>query len=367
MPRVVNLRKRRAPEPDVLYVGVDEAGYGPNLGPLIVAATAIRGPASFLDCDWWKTLAPSIGRDTASPFVIDDSKRVLARPRGFERMARTVEGLLLHLDHDLYPLCELIRTLAPIDYEALCGEHWHGSLATQDAPLAEDLELTTPGVVANHSHDGQTLSGATDERPSKLVEAYPLQADDSASLCKAFARCGLEVLSVRARVLFPQAFNDRLNSLDTKADVEMELVESIVAGILADHADLQRAFVWVDRLGGRRYYRPLVERVAGDAFPITVEESALRSEYRFESSGREVSISFRVEGDSIHLPIALASMVAKYVRERSMEGFNEFWARRIEGLAPTAGYPGDARRFFDCVRPELESLGIPTRSVWRER
>jgi hypothetical protein len=60
-------------------------------------------------------------------------------------------------------------------------------------------------------------------------------------------------------------------------------------------------------------------------------------------------------------------MVCKYLREVLMGEFNRFWRDRIPDLAPTAGYPGDARRFFEAIAPELKRLGIAKERVWRQR
>ena len=35
--------------------------------------------------------------------------------------------------------------------------------------------------------------------------------------------------------------------------------------------------------------------------------------------------------------------------------------------APTAGYPSDAPRYFEAIRPALAKLGIPEDDVWRVR
>jgi hypothetical protein len=37
----------------------------------------------------------------------------------------------------------------------------------------------------------------------------------------------------------------------------------------------------------------------------------------------------------------------------------------VPGIAPTAGYPLDAKRFIDEIRPAMERLGIPESAVWR--
>ena len=66
-----------------------------------------------------------------------------------------------------------------------------------------------------------------------------------------------------------------------------------------------------------------------------------------------------------HLPVALASMLAKYLRELAMEQFNRFWQQRAPQVKPTKGYPQDARRFRQEVsailaeHPEWETV------MWR--
>jgi hypothetical protein len=47
--------------------------------------------------------------------------------------------------------------------------------------------------------------------------------------------------------------------------------------------------------------------------------------------------------------------------------FNRFWQNQVPGLKPTAGYPVDAARFFQAIRPALPRLGIPEKSIWRTR
>ena len=47
--------------------------------------------------------------------------------------------------------------------------------------------------------------------------------------------------------------------------------------------------------------------------------------------------------------------------------FNAFWRKHVPDLAPTAGYPGDAKRFFDAIRPAMERLDIPGAAVWRRK
>jgi ribonuclease HII len=169
--------------------------------------------------------------------------------------------------------------------------------------------------------------------------------------------------------MFPAAFNDRLGALGNKAEVELELITEILCRALtqADEQNLPHVRIVVDRLGGRRYYRELVEDLAQGAFVQVIEEGPMRSLYRYEAGGREVEIGFYVGGDGLHLPIALASMTAKYLRERCMRRFNAYWASFRPDLVPTAGYPGDSRRFLQDIEPLLADIALPLHRLWRER
>src|SRR5882724_262610 len=76
-------------------VGLDEAGYGPNLGPLVQAAIAAHIPDD-TGC-LWECLKDGVRRaDDADDgrILIDDSKLVHAGPNGLARLERTVVGTL---------------------------------------------------------------------------------------------------------------------------------------------------------------------------------------------------------------------------------------------------------------------------------
>ncbi len=60
-------------------------------------------------------------------------------------------------------------------------------------------------------------------------------------------------------------------------------------------------------------------------------------------------------------------MTAKYLREVLMREFNAFWQRHVPGLKPTAGYPGDAARLLDAIRPAAQRLGIAEAALWRRK
>jgi hypothetical protein len=53
------------------------------------------------------------------------------------------------------------------------------------------------------------------------------------------------------------------------------------------------------------------------------------------------------EAESHHMPVALASMSAKLVRETLMGRFNRYWNARLPELKPTAGYRQDGWRWLN--------------------
>jgi hypothetical protein len=50
-----------------------------------------------------------------------------------------------------------------------------------------------------------------------------------------------------------------------------------------------------------------------------------------------------------------------------MGEFNHFWQTHVPGLAPTAGYPGDALRFYEAIAPAAGRLGVPESALWRRK
>jgi hypothetical protein len=126
------------------------------------------------------------------------------------------------------------------------------------------------------------------------------------------------------------------------------------------------AVVFCDKHGGRNRYAALLQEVFPEQLVLVRQEGAELSKYRVQVADRQVEFRFQPKGEQ-HLPTALASMTAKYLRELAMRPFNTFWQRHVPGLKATAGYPGDARRFFAEIRAAKERLGISDQVLWRER
>jgi hypothetical protein len=118
----------------------------------------------------------------------------------------------------------------------------------------------------------------------------------------------------------------------------------------------EEALVVCDKHGGRNRYAGRLMAALSPSLLVAEREGAALSAYRLEVGGRVVRIRFVPAADATDRAAALASMAAKYVRELFMEGLNRFFAERVRGLRPTAGYYGDARRFARDVGAVLQEL-----------
>lgn len=311
-----------------LIVGTDEAGYGPNLGPLVVAATAWRladGPATAVAA--FAAVADSTRSAGAAPLWAD-SKAIHRGGAGFAALERGV----------------------------------HAALAIVHAEPVRDW----PRLAAAVGAIGPAADGATGwERLAAL--ALPRAADPQACTAAAatartaLGSAGLGLLGIACRAVYPREFNRLLDRGLNKSDILSQTTLDLAAHVAARFGP-DETLVWCDRHGGRKGYGSLVARHFSLPLVRPVEETAASSIYAAPAA--RLTVEFRVGGEA-RLPVALASMAAKYVRELAMHAFNAFWGERASGLAPTAGYPVDARRWRAEATAAIAAAGIPADDLWR--
>ncbi len=316
-------------------IGIDEAGLGPVVGPLVATAVTLEVPDELLEADLWACLAGAVGRRLAdrSPVVIADSKALYHGPRapgGLGPLERGVLAALGCLGTPPATMGELLGAVCGDDPVPTPGEPW---LDGPDLPLPR---ATVPGDLA--------------ERTGMLRGCL--------------AAAGVRVAAVRSRVVHPAGLNLLLDHHDNKAEAAFEVFAELLGEILETPTP---ALVHADRLGGRHCYHEHLGRVRGVEWAWILEEGARRSSYRLETAGRPVEVRFTVDGDAAQLPVALASMVSKYIRELHMELLNRFWCGCVPGLEPTAGYFTDGSRFLAEIEPARRRLGITLTSLRRSR
>src|SRR5262245_2242807 len=107
-------------------VGIDEAGYGPNLGPFVMSAVACRVPDDRTDADLWQALREVVRRhsdeedEADDRFMVDDSKLVYSN--GLGRLER---GVLSSLGQLGQTVADFIDKLSPDCHPELRRECWY--------------------------------------------------------------------------------------------------------------------------------------------------------------------------------------------------------------------------------------------------
>jgi len=306
-----------APMPLILC-GIDEAGYGPTLGPLCVGLAVLRindWDAGEKVPNLWTLLRRGVARQISRSgrrVVIADSK-------------------LLKLPNDSktrHPLLHLERGV-------LSAGRCAGLEAGTDADLLAGL--------------GTRLG----EGPWYAGEPFPLPLGSSPEevaiaanlLAGTLDRAGVGILQLRCTAVGECVFNQIIRETGSKAEATLGAVRGHLRRILAEHAAGEPVQIVCDRLGGRTSYGPFLERDLSR--PVTtLEESGRASRYDL---GDGVRVAFAPEAERRSLAVALASMLAKYVRELAMARFNRYWCARAGELKPTAGYHSDARRWLADV------------------
>jgi hypothetical protein len=152
-------------------------------------------------------------------------------------------------------------------------------------------------------------------------------------------------LGVAGVIVQPSAYNQALSEGLNKADLELRHIGHLLRWTEQHEA----AEITVDRLGGRRYYRDPLQLTWPTAMVLIHDEAPAASCYHITGPTRDWQVSFRVGADASSPLVGLASCIAKYARELHMCLFNRHWSTAVPGLAPTAGYPEDAKRWLKAI------------------
>ncbi len=324
----------------MIYAGIDEAGYGPILGPLCVASSVFEVPDELVHAeggapDLWAALAPVVCRTrkeaSSSCFAVADSKAL--------KLANSVKRI-----HPLHHL----------ELGVLC---FGSVLPGQSQPAASEDQLfqalhVDPGDLAWY-----TAAGDRRLPLGTTAEHLRLLSTRLRSRCE---QVGVLPREICCAVTCERRFNEDLKRCATKAELSFLRVAALIRRVWKSDAALQCdpatcPRVVVDRQGGRTRYAESLARAVPGAKVNVLGETPARSVYDLLAEGRRVRVSFEVEAETRHLPVALASMTAKLVRELLMNRLNEYWSARCAELKPTAGYALDGGRYLG----DLKAVATP--------
>ncbi|MHC4287593.1 MAG: ribonuclease H family protein [Planctomycetota bacterium] len=320
-----------------LLVGIDEAGYGPLLGPLVVSAVGLQVPEGLLRANLWEVLGKAVSaqkRGLAGRILIADSKKAYNRKKGIDPLRRSVlAGLGAWQNGAAKPetIADFLSLICPQLLERVGLYPWY-----------QELDAHSLG------HDAADISIA------------------GGVLEKTMAEHGISISSIQSRCLDVAFYNDRVGKVKNKSRVLFTEICSLILQAFEQNADSAEPMqVIVDRQGGRTHYQRELQRMFPAASLSVIREDEKISSYEMIRLGRTMRIHFCIKADSKYLTVALASMVSKYLREVMMESLNRHFCELCQDLKPTAGYWQDGQRFMKDLSTALEAHQFDTKKLVR--
>lgn len=343
-----------------VLAGIDEAGYGPMLGPLAVSCAAMlveeaggpslaelpaddaAGPVRTSEPDLWSLLERAVARElrgSAGRLVIADSKKL--------KLANSTSHPLRHLERGV---------LAMLSCATATGEA-EPTMPTSDIQLLGVLGVDADTMLTSSElpwYGGEPIALPTCATVDEL-------RIDASTLRGAMAQRGVRWLGGRVVAIHESEFNAIVRQTGSKAHTTLAGIGRLMRWLLGADGPVAAqgggelgVLVRCDRLGGRASYGGALARVLPGSMVRTVAEGEHLSRYRVEGGGWGMAdVVFEARGESVSLVVALASMQAKLVRELMMARLNRWWSSRVPELRPTAGYVQDARRWLRDLAGEL--------------
>ena len=300
-----------------VLAGIDEAGLGPILGPLVISSSTFSIPHNLLEANLWQILRRSVGnkrKALAGRLLVADSKKAYHRSDGIRHLERTVLACLNCLGGKPSNLIELLEILCPDSIERLSNYPWHKDIASHN-------------LAVNEADIGIASSVLKDNLNSN----------------------GIELLELRSCCLDVAYYNKMVGAVKNKASVLFTAVCGLIKSAWDNHPadELQ---ILVDRQGGRMMYRTPLQRMFPEMELKILKETDTNSSYELTAGGRKMRVHFAVGADDRFLPVSLASMASKYLRELLVEGLNRYFVGQCAALKPTAGYWKDGLRFIEDLK-----------------
>jgi ribonuclease HIII len=299
----------------MIHAGIDEAGYGPILGPLVVSCVSVQG-----DDHACQALGQLLA---AANLSAGDSKKIY-KSRGLAGLEMTLMPLInLISDNKIKNLGQLAKLICePVHLDQIPWfSDWH------------NMPLPAQASASRIDNATETLTHQFSNRQIRM----------------------------RAIILSAQRYNQLLERFGNKADLMASQCGNHLRWI--NDASSSHSSIVCDKLGGRKFYSPILQQALPDQTTEVISEHPTLSSYQVG----KMLVSFEQGADGTNLQVGLASMLSKYLRELMMLLFNRWWAAKQPGIKPTAGYWQDGTRFIKEIAQLRQELKVADSDLIRAK
>jgi ribonuclease HII len=302
----------------MLFVGIDEVGYGPKLGPFIISTAYAKAKKE--PC--WALFGPAITNDYCSKdkIVVCDSKKIFNHRRG-----------IVSLEPNVLPFIYYAKRHFELNYHSLLDLF---GIKNDIYPWYEN-NLNLPLAVSQNV----------------ILGRYRL-------LKNIFSRCKINKFDIKLRFIEPAEFNKLITVYKKKSRLLSQESFRLIS-MIVDETSKDDIYFVIGKHGGMRYYLPAIIQNLDDVQLLDIWEEKENSRYLIKYKDKKVTLIFMQDAEDKSLLVALASMIGKYIRELSMRLFNNYWIEKTgTGLKPTAGYSPDAERFLSLTKSAFQKENI---------
>jgi ribonuclease HII len=276
------------------YVGIDENGMGPRLGPMIVTGV----------------LAEVDPRG---------AKVVQSRPRGASRK-RIGDS----------------KKLVAFEDSAL-GEAWARAIAQRVGLSPRTPEELLAAIALDPDHVLQAPCPSHHKELCWGSEGEAFAADDAlVAACArdldALEKRGVRIRRTRVAIVCTRRLNEAVERGLSRFDVDLHTMERLTLDA-RDHA-ASEVYALCGKVGGFDFYAERFGPLAGYLHTVLLEGRA-RSEYHVPGVGR---LAFVRDADDTHLIIGLASLVGKWARDHLMRRVVRYHRAHDAALPEASGY-----------------------------
>lgn len=261
-------------------IGIDENGLGPILGPFIISAIKlkVKEPIFFY----------SKIENLKSLFKIDDSKNIFKRSEKWTYSKGEIISLSI---------------LKTFDFESLIEKYVHLIISPFERKF----------YIKNY----KLPIWAKTYKENNLREE-------------------INFLDYKAYAIFPNEFNKELSKIN-KFQMDIKFFLDLAYKLSSSEFNL----VFCGKVGGYTYYTKAFFTLGITNYEI-LKENRGHSAYRIKYKDKIFEIHFLLDGDKIYYPIAVASIIGKYLRELFMKALNENFGFDDE-IPFSSGYKHDIR------------------------